>query len=82
MAKFFKRPPFPFSFLKKRREFKQFQKELDKPIRVPRQHGRDVPRIISFQTISLDASSSKLDASLPTLVEDGMDFSNHGALWW
>jgi hypothetical protein len=23
-----------------------------------------------------------LDASLPTLAEDGMDFSNHGALWW
>jgi hypothetical protein len=88
--KFFTMPSSLSRFsLKKRRELKEFQKELDRPVRVSRysasSYPGEIPKVISFQTISttMDASTgtSRLDASLPTLGE-GMDLSDRSVLHW
>jgi hypothetical protein len=86
--KFFTRPSLSRFSLRRRRELEEFQKELDRPIRVSRHSASsnpgEIPKVISFQTIStsLDASSvtCALDISLPTLGE-GMDLSDRVPHW-
>ena len=82
--KLFRLPSLPSLSLKKRREYREFQKELDRPIRVSRYSnesgGGEIPRIISIQTLatSMDASSS----STMKLSRRDLDLSESSVLHW
>eukprot|EP00956_Cyclotella_meneghiniana_P033812 scaffold99272_cov71-Cyclotella_meneghiniana.AAC.2 len=68
--------------IKKHREYKEFQKELDRPIRSSSRNGGAIPHTISVQTINtcLDtsqASTLRLDSSKVTVDE-----SDRSGLQW
>jgi len=78
--KFSTRPSLSRFSLRRRRELEEFQKELDRPIRVSSHSASsnpgEIPKVISFHS----SVTCALDISLPTLGE-GMDLSDRVPHW-